>query len=157
FGNKRHVTAIVFSPDGRHLLTGCYDGAVRLWDVQNGNQVRPFAGLGDKVRAAAFSQDGREIAALGGFKEGGLGWQKATGKVIRRFSKDGLTLGLAFTPDRRLLLTTIKGYEVELWDDLTGRTVHSFRGHSSSVNAAILATDGTRLLTCSEDKTACLW
>jgi WD40 repeat protein len=33
------VTAVAFSPDGRKMLTGFYDGAVRIWDVDVNEDV----------------------------------------------------------------------------------------------------------------------
>lgn len=30
-----HVTSVAFSPDGRNLASGCWDGMVQIWDVSN--------------------------------------------------------------------------------------------------------------------------
>jgi WD40 repeat protein len=32
------VSSVVFSPDGKMLATGYYDGAVRLWDIAIPNE-----------------------------------------------------------------------------------------------------------------------
>ncbi len=48
------VTSVVFSPDGRRIVSGGADNTVRLWDVDTGQAVgqplvrQPNAGLGER-------------------------------------------------------------------------------------------------------------
>ena len=51
-----------FSPDGSLLLTGSSDKTARLWNVQNGTQIRVFERLAT-VAAAVFCPDGKCILA----------------------------------------------------------------------------------------------
>ena len=63
------VTSVVFSPDGRRIVSGGADNTVRLWDVDTGQAVgqplvrQPNAGLGSAVSSVTISPDGRHIAA----------------------------------------------------------------------------------------------
>jgi WD40 repeat protein len=57
---------VVFSPDGRYVLTGSgdylgQDNTARLWDVRSGEEVRRFTGHEDPVVSVAFSPDGSQI------------------------------------------------------------------------------------------------
>lgn len=56
--------AAAFSPDGRFLLTGDRRGEVRLFKVENGEEVKAFKGHEQVVQSIAFSSDGR-FAATG--------------------------------------------------------------------------------------------
>ena len=54
-GHTGSAAAVAFSPNGRTLASGSYDGSARLWDVQTGALVRELQGHTDKLYAAAFS------------------------------------------------------------------------------------------------------
>ena len=51
--------AMVFSPDGKTILSGCHDGTARLWDVATGLLHRHPIRTRDQVFSVAFSPDGR--------------------------------------------------------------------------------------------------
>ena len=38
-GHGGWVTACVFSPDGRRLVSGSFDGALKLWDAETGHEI----------------------------------------------------------------------------------------------------------------------
>ena len=54
------------SPDGRWLITGSFDGKVRLWDFQTETLLRTLGSHNGLVFSVAFSPDGRYAASGGG-------------------------------------------------------------------------------------------
>ena len=57
-GHKDCVYACAFSPDGRAVLSGSGDGALRLWDAATGQQVRALEGhVGTPTRSDPRGQD----------------------------------------------------------------------------------------------------
>ncbi len=81
------VNSVAFSPDGRTIAGGSWDGAVRLWEAASGRQLRVLAGHGGGVTSVAFSPDGRTIAS-GGDNTVRL-WEAASGEELRMIEGHG--------------------------------------------------------------------
>jgi hypothetical protein len=58
---EAHV--VVFSPDGRTLVSGHRDHTVQLWDVALGKEIRTWQGTTDGPASIAFAPDGRTVAS----------------------------------------------------------------------------------------------
>lgn len=57
--------SVVFSPDGKTLLSGNNDATIITWDVATGRQLRIMYGHSDHIGAVAFRADGRTLASIG--------------------------------------------------------------------------------------------
>ncbi len=62
-GQKKPISSVAFSPDGRTLATGGSWGELTLWEVSSGRQRHAFRGHESEIHALAFSPDGRTLAA----------------------------------------------------------------------------------------------
>jgi WD40 repeat protein len=67
-GHGNVVSSVAFTPDGRTILTGSWDGTVKLWDVETGKVTGTFKGHSGPVNSVAFSPDG--LTALSGSGDG---------------------------------------------------------------------------------------
>lgn len=56
--------AVAVSGDGRQVLVGCRDMAVRRWDVLTGRELPPLIGHRDAVKAVWCSADGRTARSV---------------------------------------------------------------------------------------------
>ena len=71
-GHTARVWKVLFTPDGRELITVSDDKTIRVWDVASGEPLRvlrPPIGRGQEgmLYAAALSPDGRTLA-VGGYR-----------------------------------------------------------------------------------------
>jgi WD40 repeat protein len=62
-GHLVDVSSVVFSPDGRRLVSA--GEMVKVWDVASGQELRTLKGL-TRINSVAFSPDGMWLAAGGG-------------------------------------------------------------------------------------------
>ena len=86
------IISIAFSPDGKMLALGYgktisfgnNNDTVKLFDAENGQELKPLAGQLNILRSLTFSPDGRIIAA-GSNKTVTL-WNAETGQEIKKLS-----------------------------------------------------------------------
>src|SRR5262249_36985851 len=86
------------------------DGAVRLWDVATGQEVRVLKGHTNRVVSACFSPDGQRILTASWDGTARL-WETATGRELCVLTNPHFSLqSAAFSKDgRRVLLVCVKG------------------------------------------------
>ena len=81
------ITGLAVLPGGRRVLTGDYDGTIRLLDLDEGKEVRRWS-HGTWVCGLAVSPDGRFALVSGHGKLKDRLWDVETGKEVRDFLRD---------------------------------------------------------------------
>jgi WD40 repeat protein len=124
--------------------------------------VRSEASLLPAVNALAFNPDGRELA-VPGYREVRRIAISASGTSPRGSVRGAIDLvrGVAYSQDGKWIAGAggIPGNvgEVLLWNAATGELQHRLKGHRDSVHDVAFNHRGTRLATCSYDKTVRVW
>jgi WD40 repeat protein len=66
-------------------------------------------------------------------------------------------MGVAFSPNGRLLATAGADTTARLWGPATGKNLRTLAGHTSTVYGVAFSQDGRLVATASWDRTARVW
>ena len=59
-GHTGPISSLTYSPDGRRIASGSWDGTIRIWDVGSRRLLR-MMGTDGAVTSVSFILDGRRI------------------------------------------------------------------------------------------------
>ncbi len=159
-GAESHVTALAYSPDGKHVAVGGGggDATIRVWETASGKLVGHLAGAMLDITSLHFSPEGTRIVSG---DSGGVArvwdWAKG-GPPMQTFPKHKAWLHVvAFSPDGKTLATGDEAGVVRLWSLSTGKLLHSLAGHTAQISALVFAPDGKWLFSGSYDHAICFW
>ena len=104
------VRPIVFSPDGKRIFAGGFDGFISVWDSATGRCLRRAPAGERAIFTVALSPDGKKLAS--GSNGRVKVWEAETGKLLREWAptdSGNVIFYLAFSPDGRLLAAAERG------------------------------------------------
>ena len=155
-GHTAWIYSVIFSPDGKMLVSGSGDETVRLWDVEEQRQV----GLlqhGNYVYSVAFSPDGEILASLNPEDKAVYLWDVEEKKQVDLLQHENQVNSIAFSPDGELLALGSSDKVVRLWDIQEQKQIGLLLGHTGAVGSVAFNSDGKILASGSVDKTIRLW
>ncbi|MFH2005381.1 MAG: protein kinase [bacterium] len=157
-GPKTQMSSLAFSPTGRHLAAGTWNGSVWLWDLRGGTGFK-LTGHSERVMDLDFSADGKRLATASRDRTVRI-WNVGARTVERVLREHhDMVLGVRFHPDGRRLASaaSVSDRAVRLWDISNGRLLKTLTGHESAVRSLDFSRDGRTLASGSYDKTIRLW
>ena len=85
-------------------------------------------------------------------------WSDVSGKKIRSFSGHrSPVLGVAFSPDGKLIATASGDKTVKIWGLNSKNALQTFKGHTDHVTSVAFSPDGKRVVSGSRDQTIRVW
>ena len=153
-GHSGYVTAVAWSPDGHHILTGSEDGTVRIWDAATGDNTLTLTHKAS-VTAVAWSPDARHILTVSRDRTVRI-WDATTGDNTLTLTHTDPVTAVAWSPDARHILTGSDDGTARIWDTTTGDNTLTLT-HTDPVTAVAWSPDGHHILTVSRDRIARIW
>ena len=167
------ISALVYSPDGKKLVSGTMGGKVQMWDAETGVELSPFlagqdmdkatkidpnnrsvrVSYRDPITTLTFSSDGTQIAVGSQQKIRLLGGSK---QLPLKNAPRGAQ-SLAFAPDDTVLLAGLRNGSIELFELTTGEKIETLNGHTSIVETLVFSPDGKTLVSTGQDGTILVW
>lgn len=156
-GHQGECLACTFTADGGLVLSGGWDGFLRVWDARTGAPESELSISDKPLSACAASPD--ERSWLAGTLEGFLCHVDAPGqRLLGSFVAHSRPIAaIVFHPDGRTVATASWDRHLGLWDLPRERERRPLAGHGDIVAGCRFTPDGRGLLSWSYDGTLALW
>lgn len=157
---ERHegeVYCCAYTPDGAYVLSGGWDGQLRLWDATSGVTRLAVPTSPKPLSACRCAPEGQQW--LAGSMEGLLTLlDGGSQQVMQMFVAHTRPIsGIAYSPDGQQIVTTSWDRLVTVRQVGKEREGRNFHGHADIVAGCRFTADGTGLVSWSYDGTVKLW
>ncbi|MDZ4860327.1 MAG: protein kinase [Candidatus Hydrogenedentes bacterium] len=156
-GHSASVQHIAVNTNGKLAASGDAAGAVILWDIESGAEIRRATLMDVPIHALGFSPDGESLVVAGAQTKVLV---CTTGTFQSAATLDGhgaAVNGAAYSPDGRLIATASSDDTARVWTAATRESVAVLREHLNDVIALAWAPDQSFLVTASLDDSAIIW
>jgi len=122
------IVGLVFSPDGKRLVSGSADGTARVWNMDRGQEAFRIA-QGAAVQQVALSPDGRYLATASATDT--RVWDTSVQADGTPILSGDFKTSVAFGP-RGTYLASVAQRNLEVWDSASGQVTRRAFGETAS-------------------------
>lgn len=138
------VEGVAFSPDGKQMATSSFDGTVRLWSLEDGEEQQILeADRLAKLGPPSISPDGM-LVAVDTVTRQAIVWDLASGQ--RRASYPATRDFALFSPGGRILALLSGEHAIKLLESRTGKPVWLLKGHEEPIDYVAFSGDGNLMV-----------
>lgn len=154
-GHMGAVQSVAFSPDGRRLVSGGADGAVRVWETGTGRLLQVMKG--HTLEITAVDLTGRKLAVSGSGDSTVRVWDTDHGKPIRELHHRDAVTCVAFSPDGRYSFSGGEDKMLCRWNFDRNKIETRYEGHTAAVTSLAVSRNGGLLISLGNDATLRIW
>ena len=134
-GHNNEVYRVVFSPDGKYIVSGGADRKILLWDG-NGNFIKKIDKLKGNINTISFSSDSQKIVAAEKGTFNAYVYSIPSGEKITTFtSHDNTVVASAFYSENVVATAGGKDNDIFIWDAISGKVKTHIVGKGKPVHA----------------------
>ncbi len=160
---QRNTSSVVFSPDGKYLISETSGNPSALWRVETGKQIINFRELRQYFTSLIFSPDGKTIAGI--ISHRGKIERKTIWLLNTETGKHKMTITtpievfeqILFSPDGATLVSEGQDATIRLWDTITGKHKTAITEHVGGIEKILFSSDSATLVSEGRDATIRLW
>lgn len=151
-----NFTNATYSPDNRFIVTGTWDGKLKLWDAQTYELKVEMLEYGYSGSCIAYSPDSRFIAS--GFDRTYIYIWSSGGGIFKTLSgHNDFVSCVDFSSDGLLLVSSSWDGSIKIWDAKRGGLIHDLQAHTDGTNTVALNTNGDLLVSGGKDNLVKIW
>lgn len=164
-GHNHFISDLALTIDSNKrlfILSGSWDGSLRLWDYEKGASTLRFVNHTRDVLSVAFSADNRQIVS--GSRDRSIKVWNTLGQCKYTFTakdnghRDWVSC-VRFSPSVQAPILVSAGWDklVKVWDMQNLQCKFNLVGHEGYVNSVTVSPDGTLCASGGKDGSAKLW
>ena len=150
------VSSIAYSPDGTLLVSGSYDGEIRVWSCAERRRLRALGNHTELISLLCFRANGRRLLSID-IRGKAIWWDTLMWQPRQTFKMSSFSRG-AVSPNGRLLAIAarcaVKWLDAETGDILSDNGTVA---HLHYVQGIAFSEDGSRAASVGEDGTLAIW
>ena len=160
-GHTEHIRAVAVTPDGTRVISASggpgEDNTIRIWDIENGEELLKLVGHREHVTSLAVTPDGQRVIS-GSWDKTIRVWDIESGEqlgIIKSGKESIYTIAVAYD-GQQIISGSFKGTLI-LWDLESGEEVHRYKMDDNTIKAAALSPDGKRVVSAGDSITLGVW
>ncbi len=148
---------LVFTPDGKTLVSVDEKGKVILWKMSNGKQRASYEIKSEHVNDLKIDPESKILVTAGNDKAVKL-WDLEKGELKHTLTgHTAPVLCLALSQDGKFLASGGKDQNILIWDAVAGKKLGTIEAHLNDVTCLAFSADGKKLVSGGADKYVRVW
>jgi WD40 repeat protein len=152
------VSALAFSPDGKHLVTGSWDKTARVWNVETGEPESPPLAQDSEILGVSFTGEGR-VATVDFLGTLAL-WDPSTWKTVSVAFLIENPSAAAFSANGKYLAIATSGGNIDVWEVASHKRLTDLgpvKGDYGAVTVLLFSPDSNLLAGVYADGSMTTW
>jgi WD40 repeat protein len=151
------VYSCAYSPVGKMLGAGLFDGTIYIYDTLTWTRIHRLQGYVGVTMSIVFSPDSQRLISSSRDNTVRL-WDTTSGEqLLVMEGHSSYVSSVAISPCGNRIASASDGMTVRLWSIHTGECLFVLEGHENSVRGVKYSPDGRQVVSGSEDETIRFW
>jgi len=148
---------IIYSPDGKRIVSGGSDKLAKVWDSKTGKLVYELPKFKGYVSCLGFSPDGSRLFAASADSTAKLFDFQSGDLIVDLGQQPKPILSVAFAPDGETFATGGADGLIKIWKLESGKLVKTYSGNAGFIWRVTFSPDGKRLVSASGEGILRFW